>query len=133
MNKSVLKKIYFEILKIRLTEKYISDKYHEQIMRCPVHLSIGQEGPAVGICLNLNKSDQISSNHRCHAHYLAKGGSIYKMFCELMGLKNGPSGGRGGSMHLFDDRNGVLTSVPIVGSSIPVGAGAGLYFKYKTI
>ena len=72
-------------------------------MRCPIHLSIGQEAIAVGICHNLNNYDQIVSNHRCHAHYLAKGGDE-KMINEFYGNSNGCSGGRGGSMHLFDQK-----------------------------
>ena len=62
-----LKKIYLEILKIRIIEETISKRYKDQEMRCPIHLSIGQEAIAVGVCQNLNDKDQIVSNHRCHA------------------------------------------------------------------
>ena len=108
-----------------MVEKRISEKYLEQEMRCPIHLSIGQEAIAVGVCQNLNDNDQIVSNHRCHAHYLAKGGNVQKMVNEFYGNSYGCSGGRGGSMHLFDQKKGILSSVPIVSSSIPVGVGAG--------
>ena len=126
-----LKKIYLEILKIRVLEETISKRYKEQEMRCPIHLSIGQEAIAVGVCQNLNDNDQIVSNHRCHAHYLAKGGNVQKMVNESYGNSYGCSGGRGGSMHLFDQKKGILSSVPIVSSSIPVGVGAGFSFKYN--
>ena len=131
IDKINFKKIYLEILKIRILEETISKKYKNQEMRCPIHLSIGQEAVAVGICQNLNDKDQIVSNHRCHAHYLAKGGSMKKMINELYGNSYGCSGGRGGSMHLFDQKKGILSSVPIVSSSIPVGVGASFYFKYR--
>lgn len=131
INNSGLKKIYLELLKIRTIEEAISRKYRDQEMRCPIHLSIGQEAIAVGICQNLNDKDQIVSNHRCHAHYLAKGGNIEKMINEFYGNSYGCSGGRGGSMHLFDQKKGILSSVPIVSSSIPLGVGAGFYFKFN--
>ena len=79
INNNNLKNLYKDILKIRMVEEGISDRYSEQEMRCPIHLSIGQEAIAVGVCKNLNDKDQIVSNHRCHAHYLAKGGDINKM------------------------------------------------------
>jgi len=130
-NKKNILDLYKNVLKIRIIEETISNKYHEQEMRCPIHLSIGQEAIAVGICKNLNNKDQIVSNHRCHAHYLAKGGDINKMINEFYGNSDGCTGGRGGSMHLFDEKKGILSSVPIVSSAIPVGVGAGFYFKYK--
>ena len=58
-------------------------------MRCPIHLSVGQEAVAVGICSNLNKKDSIVTAHRSHAHYLAKGGSLKKMIAELYGKETG--------------------------------------------
>ena len=108
INNSGLKKIYLELLKIRTIEEAISRKYRDQEMRCPIHLSIGQEAIAVGICQNLNDKDQIVSNHRCHAHYLAKGGNIEKMINEFYGNSYGCSGGRGGSMHLFDQKRNTV-------------------------
>ena len=70
--------LYKRILRIRKIEIKISQEYSKGNMRCPVHLSIGQEAPAVGICGNLNIDDQILSSHRSHAHYLAKGGNLKK-------------------------------------------------------
>lgn len=131
INKSRLKKIYSELLKIRTIEETISKKYSDQEMRCPIHLSIGQEAIAVGISQHLKDSDQIVSNHRCHAHYLAKGGDIKNMINEFYGNSFGCSGGRAGSMHLFDKRKGILSSVPIVSSAIPLGVGAGFSMKYN--
>ena len=70
-------------------------------MRCPVHLSIGQEGIPAGILAAMSDADIVMSNHRAHGHYLAKGCDIYKMTAEIYG-KNGCAGGKGGSMHLID-------------------------------
>jgi TPP-dependent pyruvate/acetoin dehydrogenase alpha subunit len=122
---------YRSVLRIRLVEETIAQRYKDQKMRCPVHLSIGQEAIAVGISAALSRSDQVVSTHRCHAHYLAKGGDLFALFSELMGKATGCCAGRGGSMHLFDPAAGVLASLPIVGASIPVGVGAALAFKLE--
>ena len=100
-------------------------------MRCPVHLSVGQEAAAVGACAALRPDDRIVSTHRCHGHYLAKGGDLAAMIAELHGKQTGCCGGRGGSMHLFDERAGVVASVPVVGSSIPLGVGIALNFQQR--
>ena len=123
--------IYKNMLRIRLVEEEIAKRYSEQNMRCPVHLSIGQEAIASGVMYNLNKEDKIYSTHRCHAHYLAKGGDLNKMISELHGKASGCCGGRGGSMHLFDDQAGIMSSLPIVGSVIPLAVGNALTFKLK--
>jgi TPP-dependent pyruvate/acetoin dehydrogenase alpha subunit len=124
MSKNTAIKIYFEILRIRKIEIEISKKYSEQKMRCPVHLSIGQEAIPVGICRNLNKEDRVFTAHRSHAHYLAKGGNLKRMLAELYGKKSGCAKGKGGSMHLIDLKAGLFGAVPIVGSTIPIGVGA---------
>ena len=79
-----------------MIEKTISKRYKDQEMRCPVHLSIGQEASAVGVCESLNKNDKIVTAHRSHAHYLAKGGSLKKMIAELHGKVTGCAKGLGG-------------------------------------
>ncbi len=131
MKKRFKEKIFFELKKIREVEKKIVQKYAEQKMRCPVHLSIGQESIAVGICQNLNNSDQIVTAHRSHAHYLAKGGDLKSMISELHGKKTGCVKGLGGSMHLLDLKSNVIAAVPIVGSTIPIGVGAAWANKLK--
>lgn len=124
MNKNTALKIYFETLRIRNIEVEISKKYSEQKMKCPVHLSIGQEAIPVGICKNLNKEDRVFTAHRSHAHYLAKGGNLKRMLAELYGKESGCAKGKGGSMHLIDLKAGLFGAVPIVGSTIPIGVGA---------
>jgi pyruvate dehydrogenase E1 component alpha subunit len=111
------------MLRIRLIEQEIATRYAEQEMRCPVHLSIGQEAVAVGVCSHLTASDQVSSAHRSHGHYLAQGGDLVPMLSELYGKATGCCGGRGGSMHLIDRHNGFLGAVPIVGSTLSIGVG----------
>ena len=123
--------LYREMLRIRLVEEAIAERYGEQEMRCPVHLSDGQEGIAVGACLALRKEDKIVSTHRSHGHYLAKQGSLKAMLCEIYGRAPGCVGGRGGSMHLLDDEVGVLACLPIVGTSVPLGVGVAYADKRK--
>jgi pyruvate dehydrogenase E1 component alpha subunit len=123
--------MYEDMVFIRLTEETMAARYAEQEMRCPVHLSVGQEATAVGVCKALRASDKVFSTHRCHAHYLAKGGDLNAMLAEIYGKAAGCCGGRGGSMHLFDPEVGMELSVPIVGSSIPLAVGAALAARQR--
>lgn len=118
--------LYKKMKYIRVVENTIAREYPLQEIRCPIHLSVGQEAIAVGVCEKLEANDKVFSNHRCHAHYLARGGDLYRMFAELYGKSDGCCGGRGGSMHLFDDSVGLKASIPIVGSGIPLAVGAAL-------
>ena len=127
------KEIIKNLIRLRLVEEEISKRYTEQNMRCPIHLSIGQEATAIGICENLSIDDHVYSTHRCHSHYLAKGGDLNAMISELHGKETGCCGGRGGSMHLMDSRVGMMMSLPIVSSIIPIAVGAAMAFKYKSI
>jgi len=117
------------MLRIRLVEESIANKYSEQKMRCPTHLSIGQEAIAVGVCANLTSQDQVLSTHRAHAHYLAKGGCLNSMMAEIYGKVSGCSKGMGGSMHLIDTSVGFMGSTAIVGNTIPVAVGLALEKK----
>ena len=114
---------------IRLVEEEIAERYSSQKMRCPVHLSIGQEGVPAGFALAAKKTDYAVSTHRGHAHYLAKGGDVKAMIAEIYGKVTGCCKGRGGSMHLIDLDVGFLGSSAIVGNSIPIGVGAGFTHK----
>ena len=121
------------MLLIRYVEEKISENYHDQEMRCPTHLSIGQECVAAVLGILLRKSDLVVSTHRGHAHYLAKGGNLDAMIAELYGKEKGCSRGRGGSMHLIDESVGFLGSTAIVGNSIPVGLGIALTRKLEKL
>lgn len=118
--------LYRTMLRIRLVEEAIAKRYAEQDMRCPVHLSIGQEAAAAGVCHALRNGDRVFSTHRCHAHYLAMNGDLPAMIAEMYGKVTGCIGGRGGSMHLQDPDHGLIASVPIVGGSIPLATGTAL-------
>ncbi len=118
-----LKSLYSKLLRIRRIEEMIGTRYLENKMRCPTHLSIGQEyGP---VCLSefILPGDQCVSTHRAHAHYLSMGGDLKRMIAEIYGKSSGCSGGRGGSMHLIDEDVGFMGSTAIVGNSIPLGVG----------
>jgi pyruvate dehydrogenase E1 component alpha subunit len=133
MRKISDKQLYESMYRIRLTEETIAARYHEGKMRCPTHLSIGQEAIAVGVCSNLSHKDQVLSTHRAHAHYLAKGGDLKRMIAEIYGKKSGCSKGMGGSMHLIDKSVGFMGSTAIVGNTIPVAVGLALSLKLKDI
>lgn len=127
----MLKKIYLDIIKIRLFEQILSDFYKFQKMRSPIHLSIGQElSPSIFSQL-VSPEDKVFSTHRNHAHYLAFGGSVNDILLELYSMPGGPTDGRGGSMHLFHKNKNLILSSPIVGSSIPVGVGYSLSQKLE--
>jgi TPP-dependent pyruvate/acetoin dehydrogenase alpha subunit len=126
MEAQKLRKLLYEMMRIRLVEEKICDLYSEQQMRCPVHFCVGQEAIPVGVCANLNNSDYVFGGHRSHGHYLAKGGCLKSMIAELYGKVDGCSGGKGGSMHLIDLNAGFLAATPIVGSTVPIAVGAAL-------
>jgi TPP-dependent pyruvate/acetoin dehydrogenase alpha subunit len=116
--------LYRSILRIRRIEEALAHRYAEQEMRCPMHLCIGQEAIAVGVCEAMQPDDLVFSNHRAHGHYLAKGGSLKAMVAELYGRSTGCCGGRGGSMHLIDLDVGFMGATPIVGGTIPLAVGS---------
>ncbi|MBI1883209.1 MAG: thiamine pyrophosphate-dependent dehydrogenase E1 component subunit alpha [Chlamydiae bacterium] len=126
MEVQILKKLYYQMLRIRKVEERIAELYPEQQIRCPVHLCIGQEAVSVGICAHLKSEDYVMSGHRSHGHYLGKGGDLSAMMAELYGKVTGCSRGKGGSMHLVDLSVGFLGATPIVASTIPMGVGAAL-------
>jgi len=128
-DKNQLLKCYKLASRIRAVEETIAQEYPNGEMRCPVHLSIGQELVSAVVGLNQQKQDTAVSSHRAHAHYLAKGGNLYRMIAELYGKITGCCKGRGGSMHLIDLEVGFLGSSAIVGNSIPIGVGSGLTHK----
>lgn len=120
-----MNKIYAfqQMLRIRMIEEAIAKRYPKGQMRCPVHLSVGQEAQAVGVVQALRPQDKMVSTHRGHAHYLAKGGSLNGLIGELYGKSSGCSKGNGGSMHLIDLDCNFYGSTSIVGGTIPVGVG----------
>ena len=96
-----------------------------------VHLYVGQEAVASGVCVALRDDDQISSTHRGHGHLVAKGGNLNKMMAELMGKATGYCQGKGGSMHICDLELNMLGANGIVGGGVPIAVGAGFANKYR--
>ncbi len=131
IDNKTLKSIYLRALRIRAVEEEIAHRYADQEMRCPTHLSIGQELVPAVYAEFVTVNDYALSTHRAHAHYLAKGGDLNKMIAEIHGKVTGCSKGLGGSMHLIDEDVGFMGSTAIVGGTIPVGVGLGLSIKIK--
>jgi len=123
--------LYKEMLKIRRFEERVSDLFSKGLIPGFVHLYIGQEAVAVGVCANLTKNDYITSTHRGHGHCIAKGADMKRMMAELFGKKTGYCKGKGGSMHIADYSSGILGANAIVGANIPIAAGAAFAAKSK--
>lgn len=130
-SQKLLIKLYFDMLRIHKVQLRIESLYYLDEMKTPIHLYIGQEAVAVGVCANLNPKDYISSNHRSHGHYLAKGGDLKALIAELYCRETGCSKGHGGSMHLVDTSVGHIGSSSIVGGGIPIGTGLGFSIQMK--
>jgi TPP-dependent pyruvate/acetoin dehydrogenase alpha subunit len=114
---------------IRRFEESAEDAYIRGQSYGTMHLSIGQEATAVGICAPLRDSDYITSTHRGHGHCIAKGAEVKRMFAEFLGRETGYCHGRGGSMHIADPSKGNLGANGIVGGGLPIAVGAALSAK----
>ncbi len=123
--KQVLHKMYL----IRRFEEGAEECYTRGLIHGTMHLSIGQEASAMGICMPLAEDDQITSTHRGHGHCIAKGAEVRRMFAEFFGKTTGYCGGRGGSMHIADVAKGNLGANGIVAGGIPIAVGAALSSK----
>ena len=108
--------LHRSMLRIRRIEEEIERRYHQDEMKTPIHLVIGQEATSVGCCAALRDTDLLYSSHRTHGAYLAKGGDLKRMLCEMHCRINGCAGSRGGSMHLIDKSVGMAGTSAIVGS-----------------
>jgi acetoin:2,6-dichlorophenolindophenol oxidoreductase subunit alpha len=100
-------------------------------VRGPLHLSIGQEAVAAGVCAHLQRSDLLTSTHRGHGHTLAKGADVKRMMAELFGKSGGHNGGKGGSMHIADFSVGMLGANGVVGAGLPIACGAAHAIKIR--
>ncbi|MCQ4636261.1 thiamine pyrophosphate-dependent dehydrogenase E1 component subunit alpha [Anaerovorax odorimutans] len=119
------------MLKIRLFEARVSKCFAKGQVQGFVHLCIGQEATAAGVCANLNQGDYISSTHRGHGHIISKGADIKTMMAELFGKESGYCHGKGGSMHISDTSIGILGANGIVGGGFNLAAGAALACQMK--
>lgn len=126
-----LQNLYRSLRKIRRVEEEIARIYPSDKIKSPVHLSIGQEAVASGVCENLSRDDIVFGTYRGHAMYIAKGGDIPGMFAELYGKSGGCAKGRGGSMHLIDPSAGVMGTSAVVSTTIPNAVGYAYALKLQ--
>ena len=126
-----LRSMYITMLRIRRFEERVAECLVNGEIKCPVHLYIGQEAVATGVCANLRQSDYVFSTHRSHGHYIAKGGDIRTLMAEMYGKVTGCSKGRGGSMHLASPDVGLVGSSAIVAGTVPLAVGAALAFSMQ--
>ncbi len=131
MNTQLNLKLFAQMHRIRTVEEEIANRYPQGLMRCPVHLSIGQEAIPAAFAQTVRTTDFAVSTHRGHAHYLAKGGNLNAMIAEIYGKATGCAKGKGGSMHLIDLAVNFMGTSAIVGNSIPVGVGLALSAQLK--
>ena len=123
-NTARLEELFRTMTRIRAFEETAMEAHKAGEMPGPLHVSIGQEGVAAGICANLRDDDRLTSNHRGHGHALAKGAKAEVMFGELFGRETGYCKGKGGSMHIADFSVGMLGANGVVGGGIPIAVGA---------
>jgi TPP-dependent pyruvate/acetoin dehydrogenase alpha subunit len=126
-----LRELYREMLLIRRFEEKVEERFRAGELPGFLHVAIGQEAVASGVCAALEPDDVIASTHRAHGHTIAKGTPINAVMAELYGKKEGCSGGFGGSMHLYDVARGNLGANAVVGGGLAAIVGAALAFKFK--
>ena len=124
--RDMLLEMYRRMRRIRLFEDCAEEVHRNGEIRGSLHTSHGQEGEIVGACMALRGDDFMVGNHRSHGHPIGKGAQLNALMAELLGRKTGVCQGKGGSMHLADFAVGSLGETSIVGSGIPVAAGAAL-------
>ena len=130
-SKEFLLGIYRKMVRIRQFEERVKFLFLEGIMPGTIHQCQGQEACAVGVCAALNRDDIVTSTHRPHGHALAKGLTVDEMMAELFGKVTGCCKGKGGSMHMGNLDEGMITAIAIVGGNLPLAAGAALAFKMR--
>jgi pyruvate dehydrogenase E1 component alpha subunit len=126
-----LREFFQEMLLIRRFEEKVEERFRAGELPGFLHVAIGQEAVAVGVCRALEEGDVIASTHRAHGHTLAKGTHPNELMAELYGKVEGCSHGYGGSMHLYDVERGNLGANAVVGGGLPAITGAALSFKLR--
>jgi pyruvate dehydrogenase E1 component alpha subunit len=121
--------MYKRMLEIRCFEEKVFELYAQNLVPGTIHLYLGEEAVAVGVCSTLRKDDYITSTHRGHGHCIAKGAELKRVMTEILGKKTGYCKGKGGSMHIADFSIGMLGATAVVGAGLPIAVGAGLSIK----
>ena len=127
----VLHDLHRRMVRIRLFEEAAGKLAEAAKLPGFLHLYVGQEAVAAGVCVNLTDADSITSTHRGHGHLVAKGGQFRPMMAELMGKATGYCNGKGGSMHISSLELGMLGANGIVGAGCPIAVGAAFTHKYR--
>jgi acetoin:2,6-dichlorophenolindophenol oxidoreductase subunit alpha len=122
---------YRSMFLIRAFEERVQSLFRAGRVPGLIHLCIGQEAVATGVCSALAPGDRIASTHRGHGHSLAIGADPGRLLAEILGRETGYGGGRGGSMHVLDAANGNLGTNGIVGGAVPLGMGAALAARHN--
>ncbi len=125
------RELYRDMLLIRVFEEKVEELFRAGELPGFLHVAIGQEAVAVGVCRAMEDGDVFGSTHRAHGHTLAKGTPPRAVMAELYGKREGCSHGYGGSMHLYDVERGNLGANAVVGGGLPAMVGAGLAFKLR--
>ncbi|HOK50112.1 MAG TPA: thiamine pyrophosphate-dependent dehydrogenase E1 component subunit alpha [Sedimentibacter sp.] len=128
-NKELLEKFYYTMVKIRKFEETVEKYFLDGQIPGFVHLYIGEEAIATGVCASLTNEDYIQSTHRGHGHTIAKGADIKRAMAEIFGKKTGFCKGKGGSMHIADFSVGMLGANGVVGGGFTIATGAALAIK----
>ena len=131
LSKDELRDFFREMLLIRRFEEKVEERFRAGELPGFLHVAIGEEGVAVGVCRALEEGDIIASTHRAHGHTLAKGTHPNELMAELYGKVEGCSHGYGGSMHLYDVERGNLGANAVVGGGLPSIVGAALAFQFR--
>jgi len=131
LTNDVLKDLHRRMMRIRLFEEAAGRLFENSEMPGFIHLYVGEEAVAAGVCAALRPDDQVGSTHRGHGHLVAKGGDFKKMMAELMGKATGYCNGKGGSMHICDLELNMLGANGIVGAGAPIAVGAAFANKYR--
>lgn len=129
--KELVEDFYRTMLKIRKFEKKVEQVFLDGEVPGFVHLYIGEEAIATGVCANLTKTDYIASTHRGHGHTLAKGADLNKAMAEIFGRKTGLCKGKGGSMHIADFSVGMLGANGVVGGGFNLAVGAAMAIDFQ--
>lgn len=128
-SKELLQTFYYKMYKIRRFEETVERYFLDGEIPGFVHLYIGEEAIATGVCSNLTENDYIASTHRGHGHTIAKGADLKKVMAEVFGKKTGCCKGKGGSMHIADFSVGMLGANGVVGGGFTLATGAALAIK----
>ena len=131
VDRQLLLEMYRRMVRIRELEQAATDLFKRGQLKGAATTYVGMEASAVGVCMAMRPDDVIVSNHRGHGHTIAKGAELAPMMAELLGKETGYCRGRGGSMHIAAFETGSLGALPVVGSGLALGVGAGIGFQLR--